>query len=177
MSSFGCLARGTVELISDIMSKCMFHVDPNPASWLGSRVIQVEVCQVVKTVSNTVIHGWLIDPCLPCDVFSLEKRKSTSASVHPSRVRQCQVLIDFQTPLEISPGNIIAGQMNLAVVNQVRQARPIRFHDLWLIVPACNLEKANKFVHLFAGAFHGWGPAVKYLEEKWFFQNRSIDQH
>lgn len=165
MSGFGALSRQTIEMISKAMDECAFHVSPDLSKWGGNTMIQLEVFEVQKGEGATRFHGWLLDPCLPQNMFSLDKRKCQRESTMPSRVCKCIVNMPFKSLLHVRAGDRIAAQVHLCCFDQERWAKVVDEQSLW-IVSHFDLAQPVKFVHLFSGGFHGWAQAIKYITEK-----------
>lgn len=150
-------------LISQLMDEATFHVDPSPAVWVGSHLIQVEVGVVSTSGNSTVAQCWLIDPNLPKNMFSLEKRKHVHASASFARICECELVLPCTNML--IPGDRVACQAQLSGFDLKRVARVHDPNEVWHI-SRCDITKPIKFVHLFCGAFHGWSQAIRYLEER-----------
>lgn len=106
MASFGCLQRDTIDMISNLMAECAFHVNPVPSSWMGVHMIQVQVQQVHSQDNVLTIDGWLCDPCLPRDMFSLDKRKRGDDNPTLNMVCECKVRVTGPH-LTLVPGDVL----------------------------------------------------------------------
>lgn len=162
MSGFGCLSQDTIQCISQVLADGIFHVDPNPSTWVGLKLIQCEICSVLKCEKSTRLHCWLVDPNLPKDMFSIEKRKLQSGVDLHARVCECMIEVPGFLFVDVAPGDRIACQAQLSGLEH-RSAVVSDPNGVWLI-PQCIPSVSIKCVHLFCGAFHGWAQALKFLE-------------
>eukprot|EP00438_Fugacium_kawagutii_P012922 Skav226145 [mRNA] locus=scaffold1065:114686:118699:+ [translate_table: standard] len=164
MTSFGTLKKETIDLISELMGKGVFHVNPCPASWIGEHVFQAEVVHSQAGDGCIRLQCWLLDPNLPQNMFSLEKRKRED---HHDVLRICECFVNIPSAClhKMIPGDRFVCKAMLAFHDDMRIASVADTQDIW-VVSKFDASKPIKFVHLFCGAFHGWSQAVRFLSER-----------